>query len=278
MKKFLGLLFVFILIFTGCQKSGSSDKFKIDPEPIIQDALKNKKFLILVFESADCRYCEKLNREVLSQPDFKEKQIKNRYHNTVDNITDKVITLLPDNVNIDIETIRETIKISKELQEFKKEELKPLKTMLDVAKYQLRKTRFETGMLQKSSKVKKLNKEEKEEIRENVRSQTKSGVKTSNANKVAKRYLKQSIGDSKETRGVYFRDSSKFKDFDRDIVTERGRGVAKRRWRFKFKRFNVDTNRSNRRVNQSIKITRAEIRSDTKRLQNSNSKTQGYER
>jgi thioredoxin-related protein len=68
-----------LIIFIGCKgNSSSSDKFKVDPEPIIQDALKNKKFLILVFESADCRYCEKLNIEVLSQPDFKEKQIKNR--------------------------------------------------------------------------------------------------------------------------------------------------------------------------------------------------------
>ncbi len=193
-----------------------------------------------------------------------EKQIKNRYHNTIDNVTDKVITLLPNNVNIDIESIRETIKISKELQLFKKEDLKPLKTMHDVAKFQLRKTRFDTGVLQK---VKKLSKEEREEIIENVRSKTKSRVKTGNANQITKRYFTKLIRDSKKTRGVYLRNPSKFKDFDRDITTKRGRGIAERRWRFKFKRFDVNSNRSNRRVKKSINITRGEMRSDTKRIQ-----------
>lgn len=194
-----------------------------------------------------------------------EKQIKNRWHNTIDNVADKVITLLPNNVNIDIETIRETIKISKELQLFEKEELKPLKTMHDVAKFQLRKTRFDTGVLQKVGRVKKLSKEEREEMIENVRSKTKSRVKTGNANKIAKRYFTKLVRDSKKTRGVYFRNPSKFKDFDRDIATKRGRGIAERR--FKFKRFDVNSNRSDRRAKKSINITRGEMRSDTKRLQ-----------
>jgi len=196
-----------------------------------------------------------------------EKQIKNKWHNTIDNVADKVITLLPNNVNIDIETIRETIKISKELQKFKKEDLKPLRTMHDVAKFHLRKTRFDTGVLQKGGRVKKINKEEREEIIENVRSKKESGVKASNANKVTKRYFRKLIRDSEKTRRVYFRNPSKFKEFDRDITTKRGRGIAERRWRFKFKRFNVNTDRSDRRVEKSINITRGEMRSDTKKIQ-----------
>ncbi len=136
-----------------------------------------------------------------------ETQITNKHHNTVDNVTDKVITLLPDNVNVDIETVREVVKISKELQKFKKEELKPLRTMHDVAKSQLKKTRFNASVLHKGNRLKKLNKTQKEEIRENVNSRTKSRAKTSDADKVTKRYFTKYARDSKETRGVYFRDS-----------------------------------------------------------------------
>ena len=197
-----------------------------------------------------------------------ETQITNKYHNTVDNVTDKVITLLPDNVNVDIETVREVVKISKELQMFKKEELKPLKTMHDVAKFQLQKTRFDTSVLRKGNRVKKLNKTQKEEIRENVNARAKSRVKTSYADKVAKRYFAKHARDSKETGRVYFRDSSKFKDFDRDAATARARRIA--RGRFESERFDADSNRSNRGAKQTSRrqITRAELRSDFKKLQN----------
>ncbi|MBK3333317.1 thioredoxin fold domain-containing protein [Persephonella atlantica] len=76
MKKFF-ILFFSIVFILSCQKEEGSKKFAQDPEPIIQDALKNKKILILIFESESCQYCEKLHREVLNQPDFKEKKIKN---------------------------------------------------------------------------------------------------------------------------------------------------------------------------------------------------------
>ena len=196
-----------------------------------------------------------------------KKQITNKYHNTVDNVTDKVITLLPNNVNVDIKTIREVVKISKELQKFKKEELKPLRTMHDIAKSQLRKTRFDTSVLRKGNRLKKLNKRQKEEIRENVNSRTRSRAKTSDADKVAKRYFAKHARDSKEARRIYSRNSPKFKDFERDAATKRARGI-RGRGRFKLERFDVDSNRSNRRAKQkSYKITRAELRSDFKKLQ-----------
>ncbi len=82
LKKVFQILSLFLISFLifSCEKGGTgkgSEKFKTDPEPIIQDAMKNKKFLFVIFESADCRYCEKLNREVLNKLDFKQKVIKN---------------------------------------------------------------------------------------------------------------------------------------------------------------------------------------------------------
>ena len=71
----LSLNFLFILILS-CNSSGNS-KFKVDPEKKIQEALNNKKYLMIIVESADCRYCEKLNREVLKDVSIKEKLIKN---------------------------------------------------------------------------------------------------------------------------------------------------------------------------------------------------------
>jgi thioredoxin-related protein len=70
-----------VFLIVSCQQKGGtsagSDKFKVDPEPIIQDAMKKGKFLIIVFESADCKYCDLLNKEVLNDIDFKQKVIKN---------------------------------------------------------------------------------------------------------------------------------------------------------------------------------------------------------
>ncbi|SNZ06555.1 Thioredoxin-related protein [Persephonella hydrogeniphila] len=79
MKRLTAFLLILIaFIYTGCEKSEKkSNKFAVDPNPIIEDAIKNKKILILIFESETCQYCEKLHREVLSQPDFIEKKIKN---------------------------------------------------------------------------------------------------------------------------------------------------------------------------------------------------------
>ena len=100
MKKILSFIFLFILVYgnIGCEKTGKkSDKFAVDPNPIIEDAIKNKKILILIFESETWQYCEKLHREVLNQPDFKEKKIKN-------NINIAIIDVNGDRMVIDPET------------------------------------------------------------------------------------------------------------------------------------------------------------------------------
>ncbi len=76
MKRLL-TFFLGVFIILSCQKESGVNKFAQNPDPIIQDALKNKKILILIFESENCQYCDKLHREVLDQPDFKEKKIKN---------------------------------------------------------------------------------------------------------------------------------------------------------------------------------------------------------
>ncbi|RMD45833.1 MAG: peptide permease [Aquificota bacterium] len=77
LKVLISFLSIF-LVFSCENKGGSaSDKFKVDPEPVIEDAIKNKKFLFVIFESADCKYCAKLNREVLNTMDFKQAAIKN---------------------------------------------------------------------------------------------------------------------------------------------------------------------------------------------------------
>jgi len=97
-KIFLLFLFIFAYGMFGCESSGKkSDKFAVDPNPIIEDAIKNKKVLILIFETETCQYCEKLHREVLSQPDFKEKKIKN-------NINIAIIDANGDRMVIDPET------------------------------------------------------------------------------------------------------------------------------------------------------------------------------
>lgn len=78
LKRFFLLIasFLFIFSLTNCGSDGK-DKFKVNPEEKIQEALKNNKYLIIIVESADCKYCEKLNREVLSSSSIKEKFIKN---------------------------------------------------------------------------------------------------------------------------------------------------------------------------------------------------------
>lgn len=77
LKKFSIVLssLIFTIYIFSCGGSGN-DKFKINPEDKIQEALKNKKYLMIIVESADCRYCERLNKEVLSSQDVKEKLIK----------------------------------------------------------------------------------------------------------------------------------------------------------------------------------------------------------
>jgi len=73
------LLFLVSIFFISCQSStGGDDKFKVDPNPVIQEAMKNKEFLIVVVESQGCRYCTKLNNEVLNDPEVKMLMAKNK--------------------------------------------------------------------------------------------------------------------------------------------------------------------------------------------------------
>ncbi len=69
-----------LFLITSCEqkeKTGVSEKFAIDPGPVIKKAMEKNKFLILIFESEECQYCTKLNKEVLSDMKVKEKIIKN---------------------------------------------------------------------------------------------------------------------------------------------------------------------------------------------------------
>ncbi len=69
------LLITVSIIAIGCSGGGKS-KFTENPEPKIQEAIKNKKFLIVIVESESCRYCEKLNSEVLKTVAVKERLAK----------------------------------------------------------------------------------------------------------------------------------------------------------------------------------------------------------
>ncbi|WP_457640624.1 thioredoxin family protein [Persephonella sp.] len=90
MIRLLGLLLIsFGLIFTSCEQkadSTTSDKFVVDPKPVIKKAMDEKKYLILIFESEDCKYCTKLHKEVLNDPDFKQSLIKNKTEIAIINV------------------------------------------------------------------------------------------------------------------------------------------------------------------------------------------------
>ena len=83
-KRSTSIIFLFFisifLLLTSCEKKESgntSSKFAVDPEPVIKKAMEKNKFLILIFESEDCQYCTRLNKEVLSDMKVKERLIKN---------------------------------------------------------------------------------------------------------------------------------------------------------------------------------------------------------
>lgn len=99
MKKYLlYLIIVVVSINFSCKKTENKvEKFKVDPLPVIEDAMKNKKFLIVIFESESCQYCTKLHKEVLDNIDFKQKLIKN-------NVTIAIINVYGDRKVIDPET------------------------------------------------------------------------------------------------------------------------------------------------------------------------------
>lgn len=77
MKKFLIGLYIVGLLLFGCNKQPSEPKFTVDPNPVIKQAIENKKSLIVIFESETCQYCDKLNREVLKDMEVKQNLVKN---------------------------------------------------------------------------------------------------------------------------------------------------------------------------------------------------------
>ncbi len=102
--KSLSVIFtlMLVIILFSCNKNESSssskvEKFKVDPLPVIEDAMKKGKFLILIFESESCQYCTKLHKEVLEDLDFKQKLIKN-------NVAIAIINVYGDREVVDPET------------------------------------------------------------------------------------------------------------------------------------------------------------------------------
>ena len=78
-KIFISLFLVSLFILS-CEKkeqTAKSDKFVVDPYPVMKRAMESGKFLIVVFESETCKYCERLNKEVLADMKVKEAMIKN---------------------------------------------------------------------------------------------------------------------------------------------------------------------------------------------------------
>ncbi len=84
-KFFIGLSF-FALILYGCNKQPSEPKFTVDPNPVVKQAVDNKKSLILIFESETCLYCDKLNREVLKDIEVKQSLVKNNIEIAIINV------------------------------------------------------------------------------------------------------------------------------------------------------------------------------------------------
>ena len=100
MKRYLLILSLIMAVFINftCKETENKvEKFKVDPLPVIEDAMKNKKLLILIFESESCQYCTKLHKEVLDNLDFKQKLIKN-------NVAIAIINVYGDRKVIDPET------------------------------------------------------------------------------------------------------------------------------------------------------------------------------
>ncbi len=79
--RYISLLFFLIIavFLISCDKKeeAKSDKFAVDPYPVIKKAMEEGKFLIIIFESETCKYCERLNKEVLADLKVKEAMIKN---------------------------------------------------------------------------------------------------------------------------------------------------------------------------------------------------------
>lgn len=86
MKKVFNILLLIGIFIYSCNKQQSEPKFTVDPNPVIKQAVDNKKNLIIVFESETCQYCEKLNKEVLKNMEVKQNLIKNNIEIAIVNV------------------------------------------------------------------------------------------------------------------------------------------------------------------------------------------------
>ncbi len=77
--KAISFMLIALIMIISCEKKEQvkSDKFAVDPYPVMKRAMEKGKFLIIIFESETCKYCERLNKEVLSDLKVKEAMIKN---------------------------------------------------------------------------------------------------------------------------------------------------------------------------------------------------------
>jgi len=94
-KSFILLLLPIIFLFYSCNNQ-SEPKFTVDPNPVIKQAMENKKNLIVIFESETCQYCDKLNREVLKDMEVKQSLIKNNVEIAIVNVDGKRKILDPE--------------------------------------------------------------------------------------------------------------------------------------------------------------------------------------
>lgn len=102
MKRFFYIFTIFIaLVIAACEKSSNqaSDKFKNPPLPAMEEAMKNKQFLIVIFESENCRYCTKLNKEVLNDLEVKQHLAKNNVKIAIVNVYGKRKVVDPESKN-----------------------------------------------------------------------------------------------------------------------------------------------------------------------------------
>ena len=80
MKKLIVLPVLFLLLFAGCSKSGTSDSlnWKTDLNEALAAAKKENKTILVNFTGSDwCVWCKRLSDEVFSKSEFEDFAEKN---------------------------------------------------------------------------------------------------------------------------------------------------------------------------------------------------------
>ena len=183
------------------------------------------------------------------------KSIKNKHHQKIENIAIKTMSKLP-NCNFTITKIYEKIKQKRKLQEEIKEEVKPLITMHDVVKAQLKMTRFNLKNIKKIDR--NVNRHETklkiEELLENAKPER------ANNKEITARLAENLDRKPKITPATIARDEREFKDFNRVDATQRIRA----RFRgVEFERPNDDSDRITRKhqeKSKTVRITREDLK------------------